>query len=418
MAVKEGGIRDAVRSAIHPLWNAWYFFTLYANADGVKADVGRTSAPGVLDRYVLAKLQQAVAAATEAMDSYDISGACQAIEGFLDALTNWYIRRSRDRFWGTSVGAGGAGDQQDAFDTLATVLEVLGRTAAPLLPLIAESVWRGVTGGESVHLTDWPDPASLPGDPALVAVMDRVRQVCSAAHSVRKAQGLRARLPLASLTVAAPDAEAMAPFEDLIRDEVNVKSLRLTSSVGDVASQLLTVVFRVAAPRLGPITQQAAAAARSGDWEVLGGGRARVGPAVLEPGEWELRLTPRRADVSRVLPGEDGLVVLDVDLTHDLEAEGHARDVVRLVQMGRRAMGLRVGDRVALSVSAPAEVAAAVRSHQAWMAQQVLAVTIAVAVALPESPPPPAGDGWQAGALPDGRLVHIRIRRMEPSPPG
>ncbi len=420
MAVKEEGFRDAVRAAIHPLWNAWYFFTLYANADGVKADAGRTSAPGVLDRYVLAKLQQAVTGVTAAMDSYDVSGACQAIEGFLDALTNWYIRRSRDRFWGTSAGAGSGGgsDQQDAFDTLATVLEVLCRAAAPLLPLITEAVWRGITGGESVHLTDWPDPVALPGDAQLVEVMDRVRQVCSAAHSIRKARGLRARLPLASLTVAAPDAASLAPFEDLIKDEVNVKSLRLTSSVGEVAEQVLTVLFRVAAPRLGPVTQQAAAAARGGDWEWLGEGRVRVGPAVLEPGEWELRLTPRRAEVSRVLAGDDGVVVLDVDLTRELEAEGHARDAMRLVQQQRRQLGLRVSDRIVLSVTAPADVAAALRTYQAGIAEQVLAVDVAVAVAEAEAPPPPVGDGWQPATLPDGRVVYLRVRRSEVEPPG
>ena len=167
MAVKEQGIRDAVRSAIHPLWNAWYFFTLYANADGVTADTARTTAPGVLDRYVLAKLSQAVADAGAAMAAYDVAGACGAIEGFLDALTNWYIRRSRDRFWGTSASPGGAGeaDQQDAFDTLATVLATLCRLAAPLLPLISEAVWRGLTGGESVHLTDLARPWRALGRP-------------------------------------------------------------------------------------------------------------------------------------------------------------------------------------------------------------------------------------------------------------
>jgi isoleucyl-tRNA synthetase len=415
MAVKEQGIRDAVRSAIHPLWNAWYFFTLYANADGVKADIARAPAAGVLDRYVLAKLQQAVAAVTECMDTYDISGACQAVEGFLDALTNWYIRRSRDRFWGTSADSGGAGarDQQDAFDTLATVLEVLCRIAAPLMPLVSESVWRGVTGGESVHLTDWPDSSELPSDPELVTVMDRVRQVCSAVHSVRKAQGLRARLPLAELTVAAPDAAALAPFEDLIKDEVNVKSLRLTSAVGDVADQVLTVVFKVAAPRLGPLTPQAAAAARAGDWEVLPEGRARVGPAVLETGEWELRLTPRSPEVSRVLLGDDGVVVLNVDLTSELEAEGHARDVVRMVQQARRQMGLRVTDRITLTLRASEQVAAALATHRAWIGEQVLAVTVEFEVGVDEAPPP-SGDGWQSGELPDRRLVWFTIVRFDP----
>jgi isoleucyl-tRNA synthetase len=415
MSVKEQGIRDAVRSAIHPLWNAWYFFTLYANADGVEARTGRAPATGVLDRYVLAKLQQAVAAVTAALDDYDVSGACVTIEGFLDALTNWYIRRSRDRFWGTAPGAGAPGgraDQRDAFDTLSTVLEVLCRTAAPLLPLVSEAVWRGLTGGESVHLTDWPDSATLPSDPDLVAVMDRVRQVCSSAHSVRKAQGLRARLPLASLTVAAPDAASLAPFEDLIKDEVNVKSLRLTSAVADVADQTLTVVFRVAAPRLGALTQPAAAAARAGDWELLGDGRARVGPAVLEPAEWELRLTPRTPEVSRVLPGNDGLVVLDVDLTSDLEAEGHARDVVRLVQKARRDLGLRVTDLIALTVRAPLDVADALVVHQAWIGEQVLARSVSIEGAGQPSPFLVAGveGSAVAGGLSDGRPVFLQIR--------
>jgi len=417
MAVKEQGIRDAVRAVIHPLWNAWYFFTLYANADSIQADTAMTTAPGVLDRYVLAKLRQAVETATAAMDSYDVSGACAAIESFLDALTNWYIRRSRDRFWGTSPSADGATtrDQQDAFDTLATVLEVLCRVAAPLLPLIAESVWRGLSGGESVHLADWPDPALLPSDPGLVAVMDRVRQVCSAAHSVRKAQGLRARLPLTALTVAAPDAALLAPFEELIKDEVNVKELVLTSSVGDIAEEALTVVFKVAAPRLGPVTQQAAGAARRGDWEVLPEGRARVGPAVLEPGEWELRLTPRRAEVSRVLPNNDGVVLLDVDLTSELLAEGHARDVVRLLQNSRRELGLRVTDRVTVAVTAPADIAEAVTTHRGLIGEQVLAVALSVAGADAANPSP--GPDWLAGALPDGRTVWLQIRAVSPPAP-
>ncbi|MBO0730167.1 MAG: isoleucine--tRNA ligase, partial [Acidimicrobiaceae bacterium] len=260
--VDERGMTDAVRAALLPLWNAWYFFTLYANADGRRATLGRTDAPGVLDRYVLAKLHELVRSVTDAMDRLELSGACDAIEGFLDALTNWYIRRSRDRFWGTSGQPGASDDTQDAFDTLGTVLEVLCRVAAPLLPMLTESVWQGLTASRSVHLADWPDSSSLPADPALVATMDRVRDVCSAAHSVRKAQGLRARLPLARLTVAAPDAADLAPYRELIADEVNVKEVVLTDAVATLATHRLSVVFKVAAPRLGPATQAVAAAAR------------------------------------------------------------------------------------------------------------------------------------------------------------
>jgi isoleucyl-tRNA synthetase len=405
----EKGIVGAVRSAIHPLWNAWYFFTLYANADKVRARLDRTDAPGVLDRYVVAKAHQMVAAVTQRMDAYDLSGACQAIESFLDALTNWYIRRSRDRFWGTG-GPEGAADEQDAFDTLGTVLEVLCRTTAPLLPFVTEAVWRGLTGGsgrESVHLTDWPVAGALPDDPGLVRSMDRVRDVCSAAHSIRKAQGLRGRLPLATLTVAASDARSLEPFRDLIAAEVNVKEVRLTESVDEVADRTLTVVFKVAAPRLGPVTPRVAAAAKAGEWETAAGGRARVGGELLEPGEFELRLRPRVAGVSRPLPGDEGLVILDVEVSASLEAEGLARDVVRLVQQARRAEGLQVVDRIRLGVAAPGPVAAAVTTHLAWVGEQTLAVDIEVR----ESDRRPPGEGWRHHELSDRTPVWLLIER-------
>ncbi|PZS37526.1 MAG: isoleucine--tRNA ligase, partial [Pseudonocardiales bacterium] len=177
LVVTEQGIREAVRQALLPLWNSWYFLTLYANAAGVDGQ-WRTDSPHVMDRYVLAKLHDCVNDVAARMDRYDIAGACASVRGFCDVLTNWYVRRSRDRFW--------AGEQ-DAIDTLHTVLEVTCRLAAPLLPLTTEAIWRGLTAARSVHLTDWPDPASLPQDRELVASMDRVRQVVSAVLSLRKA---------------------------------------------------------------------------------------------------------------------------------------------------------------------------------------------------------------------------------------
>jgi isoleucyl-tRNA synthetase len=147
-------------------------------------------------------------------------------------LTNWYVRRSRDRFWAA---------EQDAMDTLHTVLELACRVAAPLLPLTTEAIWRGLTGQRSVHLTDWPDSTGLPQDSALVVAMDRVRQVVSTALSLRKARGLRVRQPLPALIVAAPDAGTLAPFTDLIRDEVNVKTVQLTDDVAAYGRFELTV---------------------------------------------------------------------------------------------------------------------------------------------------------------------------------
>ncbi len=413
-AVDERGITEAVRSALLPLWSAWYFFSLYANADGRRADLGRTDSPAVLDRYALAKSAALVEGVTSALDAYDLSGACAQVESFLDALTNWYIRRSRDRFWGTSGAAGAAEDTAAAFDTLGTVLEVLCRVAAPLLPMLTESIWQGLTGGRSVHLTDWPAPAELPADAALVAHMDQVRDVCSASHSVRKAAGRRARLPLRRLVVAAPDSARLAPFVDLIKDEVNVKEVALTDDVDAYASRSLTVVFKVAAPRLGPATQTVAAAARAGDWKLVDGGqRALVGGIALEAGEFDLRLVPVSEATTRALPGLEGLIVLDTGTDAALEAEGTARDVVRRVQEKRRDSGLAVTDRILLAVRGPEAVVSALRSWKSWIAEQTLAVEVTLEVSSGEAAEggdAPADDHFDRAELPDGAAVWIHLR--------
>ncbi|OLT44913.1 hypothetical protein BJF86_10760 [Serinicoccus sp. CNJ-927] len=224
LIVTEQGIRDGVRQTMIPLWNAWYFFGLYANAAGYQARWS-TDSEHELDRYILAKTREFVEAAQAAYDGDEIAVAAEVIRDFVDVLTNWYIRRSRDRFWA---------EDESAFDTLYTVLEITCRVAAPLLPLLTEEVWRGLTGGESVHLTDWPEVGDLPGDAGLVAAMDTVREVCSAALGMRKAQGLRVRLPLPRLTVVLPDWESFTPpgnrsrarmVTQVVMEEVNVRQL-------------------------------------------------------------------------------------------------------------------------------------------------------------------------------------------------
>jgi isoleucyl-tRNA synthetase len=367
MSVTESGIRDAVRQVLLPLWNVWYFFSLYANAEGYEA-TRRTDSQHLLDRYVLAKTGELVADVTAAMDAYDISGACGSVRSYLDALTNWYVRRSRNRFW--------TGDR-DAFDTLYTVLETVSRVVAPLAPMMAEEVWRGLTGGRSVHLTDWPSGEEFPADHDLVASMDAVRDVCSAALSLRKARGLRVRLPLPRLTVATPGAARLAPFTDLVADEVNVKDVVFATDVADYCQQVLTVVPRALGPRVGGQVQQVIKAVKAGDWSLVDGAPVAAG-VTLQPGEYELKLVAADADNSAPLPGGEGVVVLDTAVTPELAAEGLARDVVRVVQMARREAGLDVADRVSLVVEASDEVAAAVQAHRDFLAAETLAVSVTV----------------------------------------
>jgi isoleucyl-tRNA synthetase len=202
------------------------------------------------------------------------------VREFLEVLTNWYVRRSRDRFW--------AGDQ-DAIDTLHTVLEVTCRTAAPLLPLTAEAVWRGLTGGRSVHLTDWPLASELPSDSALVEAMDRVRQVCSCALALRTANRLRVRLPLARLLVAAEDVDRLAPFADIIRDEVNVKEVELTDDVAAHGRFEIAVNARAAGPRLGKDVQTVIRAVKAGEWTSTPTGGVVAAGIELREGEYERR---------------------------------------------------------------------------------------------------------------------------------
>ncbi len=367
LIVTEKGIREGVRQALLPLWNSYYFLALYANAEDIEGK-RRTDSRHVLDRYILAKAHELVTDVESQLDAFDLAGAAATVREFLEVLTNWYVRRSRDRFW--------AGDR-DAIDTLHTVLETTCRVTAPLLPLTTETIWRGLTGGRSVHLADWPLVDELPNDPALVATMDRVRQVCSAALALRATNKLRVRLPLPRLLVAAADAERLADFADVIRDEVNVKEVVLTSDVAAHGRFELAVNARVAGPRLGKDVQAVIKAVKSGEWTRAADGRVVAGGIELREGEYERRLVARDPGAATELPSSSGLVVLDTTVTPELEAEGIARDLVRAVQQARRDAGLDVSDRIELTMEAPDSVVAAARFHERFIAEETLAVAVA-----------------------------------------
>src|SRR5689334_19488963 len=393
LVVTEQGIREGVRQAILPLWNTWYFLSLYGTAAG-RTGTFRTDSTHVLDRYVLARTAALVEDVTAAMDVYDIAGACERVRDHAEALTNWYVRRSRDRFWD--------GDA-DAVDTLHTVLEVTARVAAPLLPLTMEKLWQGLTGGRSVHLADWPSADLLPRDDALVATMERVRQVASAALSLRKARGLRVRLPLAVLTVAAADAASLAPFADILRDEVNVKEVVLTEDVAAHGRFEVAVNARVCGPRLGGDTQKVIRAVKAGEWSAEADGTVTAAGITLRPGEFTERLVAVDAERTAALPGSTGLVLLDTVVTPELAAEGAARDVVRVVQQARRDAGLDVSDRIMLTVDAPDAVQHAVRAHEAFVAGEVLATAVSYAPA-----GSPASEGVVAAA--DGTSTKVKVQ--------
>ncbi len=374
LRISDSGIDDVVRQVLLPIWNAYGFFTLYANVDGHRATM-RSDSGHLLDRYLLAKTSMLVEAVADHMDAYDLPGATQEIQGFIDALNNWYIRRSRDRFWSKSTVTDDA-DKRDAYDTLYTVLVTFCRVAAPLLPMVSEEIHTALTGGSSVHLADWPDTGDLPSDPALVARMDRLRDVASTTLRLREDHGLRVRLPLSSLIVAGADSESLADLVDLLVDEVNVKSVVLTDDLADHARFVMRPDGSALGPRLGGDVQAVFGAARSGSYELHEDGTATVAGHLLQPDEFTLGVESPEGVTAAALGSGDAVVVLDTEVTEDLAREGLARDVVRQVQQARRDADLVVTDRIRLVLDGDDALLDAVRVHEDHVAGQVLATEL------------------------------------------
>jgi isoleucyl-tRNA synthetase len=364
-SVTEAGIRETVRQVLLPMWNSWYFLSLYANAEGVSGKF-RTDSTNILDRYILAKSAQMVERVTDDLDAYDLFSACSGVRDFLDVLTNWYIRRSRDRFW--------EGDQ-DAIDTLHTVLEILCRVSAPMLPLLSDTIYSGLTGDRSVHLTDWPTTTDLPNDVELVRAMDRVREVCSVALSIRKAHSRRVRLPLSELVVSHPDSSELASFIDIIADEVNVKKVTLATEISGAASAVLQVLPGALGPRLGGRTQDVIKAVKAGNWR-QDGEQVFAGDIELFAGEYNLKMVAAEGTASSALGDGLGMVALDIEITPELAAEGTARDLIRLVQQARREADLEVSDRIELTLGVSESVRRQVQPFIDELARETLAQSV------------------------------------------
>ncbi|STD07327.1 Isoleucine--tRNA ligase [Dermatophilus congolensis] len=419
LIVTEQGIREGVRAGLLPLWNVWYFFSLYANAvtrdDGTQGyeATWRTDSTDVLDKYLLAKLHDLVTDVTAALEVYDIAAACESVRVFCDVLTNWYVRRSRDRFWDTS--GADATVARDAFDTLYTTLEVLTRLTAPLLPMASEEIWRGLTGERSVHLADWPNSDDLPANPALVQAMDRAREVCSTTSSLRKSKGLRNRLPLAELTVVTDDPAALEQFTALISDEVNVKKVTLLAtdqaSAADFGiTQRLTVNARAAGPRLGKQVQAVIKGSKTGDWTVEDNTVVCAG-IELEESEYTLETvvaqTEGSASASAMLP-RGGFVVLDTTITAELAAEGVARDIIRAVQQARKDAGFDVTDRISLTITGEGDVWEAVKSFGDLITSETLATQFGSAPTLEALPE----EGSVTTTVGDGQPIRLLLKKL------
>jgi isoleucyl-tRNA synthetase len=394
---KDGrAIGEVQRQVLKPIWNAYYFFTLYANADGITAEY-RTDAEGVLDRYILAKTRELVEDMQRRLDGYDIPGACAVVARFIDALNNWYIRRSRERFWRAERDR----DKIEAYNTLYTVLTTLIRAIAPLAPYLSEAVYRSLTGETSVHFAEWPEVGGFPAERELVETMDSVREICSAALSIREARNLRVRLPLARMTVATPDAARLEPYRYLIEDEINVKQVEFSTDLSKFGTLDLHVNPKIGA-RIGRAMKEVLAAAKSGGWKQNPDGTVTVAGQTLAGEDFSLRLRVPEGLAAQSLRGE-GAVILNVTVTPELKEEGLARDLVRLVQMTRKEAGLHVADRIELGVSLPAGLAPAIERHRRFICAETLALDLRLSA--------DRADAFRMEHQLEGQPVTIEVRR-------
>lgn len=369
---KEGKeIAKAARVAQIPLWNAFYFFTLYANAEGYKAKEVYTSSEPI-DNYILSKLKKLAEVVKQGVSTYDVAMATNEVALFMEILNNWYIRRSRDRFW--------EGDAQ-AFDVLYTVLVNLSKIIAPLMPFISEHVYKTLTGEESVHLADYPTLEQVKFDAELVEEMDLVQELCSAGKFIREEKNLRNRLPLQSLTVIG--RKLTSAYQDIVKDELNVKEVKFDDNLSAYAEKKIYLYTPLLGKALGKEMGAVMAAYKQGQWSLNSDGTLHIGGKDLASDLFEVRLEMKDGVAGRAFADNKAVITLDTHVTAELKREGMARDFVRLVQTLRKDKDFDISDRIELCWQTDnAELAQALRENQAYIADQVLAVKVADSCAI------------------------------------
>lgn len=349
---------DATKTILTPLWNAYHFFTLYANAGNIVA-TDNYSTNNVLDKYIVAELNELIRVVGAALDEYKPDAAIKEFVRFLDILNNWYIRRSRERFWGEDV---------DAFNTLHYVLTTVCKCLAPFAPFISEYIYKNLTGAESVHLQSFP--VATDTDDAIVHDMRRVQSVVSVGKQLREQYKLRNRLPISKITIAGSDLHA---YVDIIADELNAKHIDFTPNISAVANSFIYLITPKIGARLGGALREIIPAVKQGAYEISGD-KLVVGAHTLNADEFENRLTVLPGITGAALPDNTAVVVLDTEMNAELVAEGLANDALRFIQDSRKAAGLDVSDRIKLTYNADPALAAAIEAHRARIMSDALVV--------------------------------------------
>jgi isoleucyl-tRNA synthetase len=396
--VYEEGIREATRKTLLTFWNVFSFFATYADIEGWTPSAGQPAATHVLDRWILARLDETVLAATEAFDNFDGLTAATETARLVDDLSNWYVRRSRPRFWDASDNA--------AYATLYRCLVVGAQLLAPFTPYLADEVYTRLTGELSVHASDWPQTHGAP-DERLAVEMAAARQLVGLGRAARTDAKVRTRQPLKRALLVHPfDVELGPEVREEIRDELNVKELQDVESLADLVSWRAVPNFRTLGPRLGSRVNEIKQALADADGSTLKAtlddqGYVEVRGERLTADDVEFR-ADQHADFALASEGA-WAVALDLDVDEALRVEGTARELVRALNQVRKDAGLQITDRVEITIDvgqAP-PVDAALQAHRDWIAGEVLAVKLETGS---------VGDGYPAEI--DGDPIRIAISRV------
>ncbi len=372
----ETGVKQLMRDLLIPWWNAYSFFVTYANVDGfADREVVYPESANVLDRWIVSSMETLIGDVTAAMDNYDLQKSVRPFVKFIEDLTNWYIRRSRRRFWKST----NDGDKLAAYRTLRYVLVQLAKVAAPFTPFIAEEIYRNLKGAgdpESVHLCDFPTANAAARDVALEKRMADVQAVVELGRRLRADSDLKVRQPLSALMLAGGDVKGL---EALIEDELNVKSVRYVADETELCDVTYKANFKTLGKKCGPKMKAVAAAiARLG---TDGGfGAPEPWPKVIEGVEIvaEDVIVTRTPRAGMVVASAGAIVVgLETALTPELVAEGLAREFVSHVQAMRKEADFEVTQRIAVTVETDAEMRAALERHADYVRNETLAVELA-----------------------------------------
>jgi isoleucyl-tRNA synthetase len=366
----EKGVEEVIKNMLLPVWNAYSFFVTYANIDGWKPSKKQHESKNKLDRWILAELSALTSEITENLNAYDLQKSSSALYAFVDNLTNWYIRRSRRRFWKSEDN----GDKKSAYATLYKVLTTLAQLMAPFMPFISEEIYRNLTGEESVHLSAFPK-AEKAHDQKLIEEMFLARTVVSLGLTVRAQKKIKVRQPLSKLQIALGDDGKEKLIKDqleTIQEELNVKEIELIKDASQIATILAKPNAKLLGPKYGKEVQNIIQAAKAGKFENLPSGGIKVGTYELTAEEIEIAYQAKEGfDVAT----QAGILVgLDTQITPELEEEGLAREIVRQIQDMRKEADYQVSDRIEIAlIKVPHSL---IKKHGHFIKEETLATMI------------------------------------------